>query len=426
MKNRVGANTGLWLFFFIWPFGAFLLSIRHILNKHYQKVIIAFAFLFGYSVFMYGGDIERYAEMYRIIDGYTWTDFFYILFNPLEQTAQTFYAGVNKPDRYAFTLMFLFSRITDDPRLMFSFISIVFTALYLAYVNEILENTIWLSRNLTQKIFFAFLLVIIPFYVGVTGIRFWTALFVFMIFLMRYIKTNNKKYILYSAASMFFHYSFFVPFLITLFYAFAGYNKKIVYSLLFIGMVVFFSSSIGQKLTFLQNLAAPFQESVVYQSAESYTNIELLEERFERTSETNWYVSLRSDSILYFLIIISFLEIFGFLKFNENQLTKRMFPLIVIFLIYTLLTIDLGSLGRFKNIFYLLALGRYVILVGLQPFNMKLKVASRVLIPILLLWVLVVGRGGFYFVDPLLLVANPIILFFEQSSISLSQLLVGH
>ena len=125
----------LYLSFFIWPFGAFLFSLMHIFNKHYQKVIIAFSFLFGYSVFFYGGDIVRYDNFYKVVSIYSWSDFFKIIFNPFDLSIQAFYAGAEKPDRYTFLLQFLFNRFTENSRWMFGFISVVFTALYLGYVN---------------------------------------------------------------------------------------------------------------------------------------------------------------------------------------------------------------------------------------------------------------------------------------------------
>lgn len=425
-NKRIGSYTGLWLFFLAWPFGAFILSLKHIINRHYQKIIIAFAFLFGYTVFFYGGDIVRYQGFYKAVSTYSWSEFFRILFNPFDLNIQAFYSGAEKPDRYAFILQFIFSRLTENSRWMFGFISAVFTALYLRFMNEVLKETKWVNNNFAQKIFFVFLLVVIPFYVGVTGIRFWTALFVFMLFTIRYVKTEGNKYILYAASSMFIHYSFFLPLLILIIYKLTGYKKNIVALFVLVGILSFINGTIGTKINLLQQVTTPFENTTIFEAAQSYTDYDILQERHIRLSQTNWYVTLRSNLLLFFLLTLTLLEYLRVFKFRETAFTKKLFPIVIFFFIFTILTIDMGSLGRFNYIFYLFAISRYIILIGRQPNDKKLKYAGMILFPILVLWILVIARGGFYFVDPLLLVGNPIILFLEQSSISLSELLVGH
>jgi hypothetical protein len=157
-----------------------------------------------------------------------------------------------------------------------------------------------------------------------------------------------------------------------------------------------------------------------------YSNEDQLEVRKEKAAGANWYVKLRGEAMLYFLLMITFIEVFGIIQFKSSPFLDKIQPLLILFLCITLLTMNLGSIGRFKNIFYLLSLSRYVILIGLQPLNYVLKVYSYLLIPILVLWVLVIFRAGFYFMDPFLLLNNGITAFFVRSNESLSEFLIGH
>ncbi len=93
-------------------------------------------------------------------------------------------------------------------------------------------------------------------------------------------------------------------------------------------------------------------------------------------SETNWYVSFKNISVLYFFIVIGILDVLGILRFKENSFLIKTYPLIVVFLALTLLTSQLGSIARFRFIFYILILSRYIVLSGIQPFDAKLKYIS--------------------------------------------------
>jgi hypothetical protein len=86
----------------------------------------------------------------------------------------------------------------------------------------------------------------------------------------------------------------------------------------------------------------------------------------------------------------------------------------------------MGSLSRFKYVYFLLLLSRFVILAGLQPENKKMKAITKIFVPFLALYILVTFRAGFYFVDPLLLINNSLTMFFLNSDISLSEFIVGH
>ena len=430
MLKSIQRLSGLWFGFLIWPFGVFLYSIRNILNKHYQKLIIAFSFLYGYTVYPYSGDIINYREWFSIVASYNIYDYLYILQNTFSTESLVSYQVTNnmvtQPDVFAISLQFLVSRFTENPRWFWGIVSVIYTSFMFMFVNQITKEVNWLNKNFGQLLFFAFLLLVIPFYVGVTGVRFWPALFLFCTYLVKYIYRPKAKYIGYAALSILIHYSFFVPVAILLIKHLLPDNRFFYRLLVVFSLMIFASTSSGYLLSTLEGYTSIFNETVVEERVNSYTDQDVLQQRTQKQSQNNWYVSLRSDSILYFLLILTFMEISGFWKFHENEFTEKMFPYLTIFFCVTLLTINLGSIGRFKNIFYLLALSRYVHLFGLQPWDSRLRFSSYILFPILILYILVTFRAGFYTIDPLLLIHNVVTAFFLESDLSLSEFLVGH
>lgn len=414
--------------FVIWPFGMFIYALKNYFSKNNQLIILAFSFLYGYSVFFdSGGDILRYKETYEDVTSFKWNDYFYLLTNawsPDKNTNYVLNAATNKPDVFALSLSFIISRFTDNPRWFWAFLSLIYTFLVLNFINTIRKETHWINNSFTQRIFFVGLVFVVPFYVGVTGVRFWPALFIFTTYATLFSYQRKLKYLILAASSILFHYSFFVPFLLLILSFFIPRKQGIYKLLIIISVFIFISNSISSSLGIIKNLSSNFEETSIEEASSSYTDEENLNERVLNTQKTNWYVRLKTESILYFLLIIGILDVLGVFRFNENNFSKKMYPLMFIFLILTLLTKDLGSISRFRYVFYLLILSRYTILAGIQP--LKLKLISYIFLPILVLYIIVSFRAGFYTVEPTLLLNNMIAIFFTHSDVSLSEFLIGH
>jgi hypothetical protein len=429
--NKTSQDTkSLWLFFLIWPFGGFCFALKNVLNRNYHKIILAFSFLFGYSVYLYSGDIINYeTSFHEVRTNYAWSDYFYLMthvFSPDKLDHYIPNVVTRQPDVYAFSLQFFISRLTDNPRWFWAIVSVIYTAFFLTFITEIAKEVKWIDKNIAQKVFFIALLVVIPYYVGVTGVRFWTALFVFMIGAIRLVRNRQIKHLLYASLSILIHYSFFLPVAILIIYRLVRLRRDVRYVLVFGCMMFFVVSSTTSLLGFIENSLTFFSETTIEERISGYSDEEQLVGKQEKAAKANWYVKTRAEALLYFLLIITSLEAFGIIKFRNNEFLASMEPLIILFLCITLLTINLGSIGRFKNIFYLLSLSRYIILIGMMPLNHTLKLYSYILMPILLLWIIVTFRAGFYFTEPLLLVNNVFTTFVMHSEVSLSEFLVGH
>ena len=419
-----------WVLFIIWPFGTFLYALNNIFSKNSQLIVLVFSFLFGYSVFFNsGGDILRFKDTFEVVTYYTWDDFIYLLTNPLDLNRHNLYElnSINsKPDIYALFLSFFISRFTDDPRWFWAFASAIYTFTVLNLFNSLKGEFCILKNNFSQNIFLIGLFLIVPFYVGVTGIRFWPALFIFTTYAIKFYNKRKLKYVLLTSLSMLFHYSFFFPFIIFLLFSIIPNNRLIHKVLLIIGIAFLSISSITTSLKLFNSVSSNFEETTIERSMESYGNEELVEQRNEISENKNWYVKFRSFVVYFALIFIAVLDIFGILKFKENNFSYKTFPLYLIFLLLSLFTNQLGSIGRFQYVFYLLFFSRFLILSGIQPNNNRFKWIAYVLLPVISLHAIVSFRAGFYYVEPTLLINNSIAIFFTHSDISLSEFLIGH
>ena len=420
-----------WVAFILFPFAMFIYAIKNFNKRNSQNLILAFSFLFGYSVFLYSGDILRYESAFIEIFSYTWDDYFYLLKGTLTLSTEkdvnySINALTRTPDIFGLSLSFIISRFTDNPRWFWAFLSLIYTFLILKFFDKIYYETYWVKNSLVQKTFLVGLAFIVPFYVGVSGVRFWPALFLFTIYALKFSHHKKLKYLIFAAMSVLIHYSFIVPFMLLIISMLIP-KKRIIYRILIIGgLFIFATSTITSSLNIIKNVSSKFEGTSIEDSTDSYTSEEVIEDKNDRVSNSNWYVSLRVDAMLYFLILLGVIDALGLFRFKENQFLRTTYPLVLTFLILTIVTMDLASISRFRYVFFLLILSRYVALVGLQPLNNSLKLISYLFLPILTLYIIVSLRAGFYFVDPILLISNSILTFFIHSDVSLSEFLVGH
>ena len=406
------------------------MAVRNIRFKAYHPIILMFSFVYGYSVYMYSGDITRYAMHFQQFSRIGWSDYWYLLqqsYSGKEHGVGEFGIIATQPDIYALTLQFLVSRVTENVRWFFAVVSLVYTWLFLKFLSELLPEINW-TGSVPQKIFFVYLLLVVPFYRGVTGVRFWTALFLFMVFALRYVKYNRIKDIVLASISILVHFSFIFPSFLLIVVHFVKLSRLFSIVLVLSSLVVFSVSTSTHLVNSIKGTSSLFGDTRIEKRIVGYSDKQIDAQVSGKVSTNNWYVNLWKIALLYFLVISFVLEFFGVLKWHQNHFLHRLYPLYIVSFVVSLLTINLGAVfGRFQYIFFLLALARYAILCGINLRNKHLRLVSLALSPVLLLHLLVaVGRAGFYTVDPLLLVSPPFVFLFTQSSMSLSELLVGH
>ena len=185
-------------------------------------------------------------------------------------------------------------------------------------------------------------------------------------------------------------------------------------------------SSTSSVFSYLGNALEANEDSVISVNASSYADQELYKNRLKRKSGLNWYVKFRSEAILYILLIATLLEFLGYGKLHETSFTKELYPYLLVFFCLTLLTYYLGSIGRFKNIFYLISLSRYAIIFPKNHNLSFMKALVLILLPTLIVYTTVTFRSELYYVESYTPVASSITIFFARSSESLSEFIVGH
>jgi hypothetical protein len=409
---------------------AFILAMRKGFEKRYQGIILAFSFLYGYGVYLYSGDILGYQEVYATVVEYSWSDFWFILTHKLDPDVLLIYsqnAVTAKPDIFALITTFFCSRLSENPRLFWGVVSLVFTWTMLLFFNEVKKHFKVVNGSWVHYLLIIFLIMLVPKFVGITGVRFWPALFLFMYFLFRYVNTGFRfTSVLGASFSILFHYSFFVPVLVLLIFHFVPFKSFASKALVLFSIGFFLISSTTSIFSYLTLAVESTEDTTIGQSMESYADQDIFAQRQQKSSSTNWYVRLKAYAHVYILLLAFLIEFFGLAKSNETEFTKKMMPILTIFFCVTLITFNLGSLGRFKYVFLLLTLARYVIIYPINQTATFFKFFMIAMTPVILIYIIVTLRSEFYFIEPQLLINNSIAIFFVRAQESLSEFIVGH
>lgn len=412
------------LFYLLFPFLGFLDGIKNFYKSNKRAGLLIFAFFFGYSVYFFSGDVLHYRDDFALFERYTLDDFITGIFTFNKDPR--IYLGVynSKPDIFALSIGFIVSGITENSRWFFALISLIYVFLFLKFYDQV-RAYIGFKNSFGYKLFSLAIILIVPFYVGVTGVRFWTALFVFLYFIMLFVNTKKKLYLVLSALSILFHYTFFFPVFIAFFTYLINLNKYVLKGLIIIGAIYAMASSTTNSLQFVSNSLSFLDSEQIDKVSSGYLDEDSLEERQEGVAKTNWYVQARVNLLNLFFFTFFILDYFEIIKWKvpiQNDFFRNFYHL---FFIVAVFTFNLGSIGRFVYVFYFLILIR-ILMIQYSSQNLNLKKINYVFLPILILHIFVICRGGFYYVDPLLLISPSVILFLIQSERSLSEFLVGH
>lgn len=413
----------------IYPFLSFTTAVRHFFTQKYTTTLLFFAFWFGYTVVYYSGDIISYKDDFEYLAEYTYKDYFYQLINNFNEENKYKYSDHNvynsKPDIYALTLGFWVSRFTNEPRWFFAVVSILYFYFMIKFLYETIRFT-RISTRYNYKLYFVALALIVPFYVGVTGVRFWTALFFFLWMLVRFLNNRKFKYILLCGLSSLIHYTFAFPFIVVLIAYFIPINKILYKYIILLGLIYIPLAPYTSNLGIIKSIVERIDQPSIQRVSAGYLDQNYLDNREKSIQEANWYVSWRSKLLNLFFFSFFIVDFFFLSKLLESYRSPFFNKLYYLFFIIALFTLNLGSLNRFLYIFHALSLIRCMQYARASLKSKILSFFNIVFIPILILHVLVTFRAGFYFVDPLLLIGNPIVFLILNSEISLSELLIGH
>lgn len=341
LKSKIDLKIPL---FIIWPFGAFLASLRNINSKSSQFIYILFTTLFGYSFSF----TFQSADSYKV----AWV-FKNYNHNTISLTLQNYLDG-KITDIYKPLMYNLIEIFTDNPKVLFAALGFVFGIFSYKSLKLLLQIK-GLERSL-----YAFIIVLIFFslnsIVNINGARFWTAAIICFCSIVNLMVYNKKIWYLGLFSTILFHFSFLfiVPFII-LFKVFKKPlfdNKKTPSWILFIFTFTFFFSFLLESNIININALAQLLPSSIARKVELYNSIEILE-KLEESNATIFHTITRFFNYLIriyiFILILKVSRILKRLK-DKNSVLQNLFSFILLFFSVTFMLSLFPSGGRFLTI----------------------------------------------------------------------------
>lgn len=390
MRNNNIYNIALSI---LYPFGGLLYSIRNLGKNGSRLYFVLFCMYFG-LIFIYhqqgtvlgdGSDSERYAiylsEAHKLKD-----------INIVEYIK--LYNGEKRIDYYAPTIIFIVSRITDNPHIFFAVVALLYGVFYSKFLWLIIKHSN--NKNAYLLFFIIALFLIAPIW-KINGVRWWTALYLFSYGTVGWILEKKNKLLFWSLCSIFVHYTFIYPLALFILYVLLPKKRILPYILLFIGINIFNNID----LTFTNNLINKLFPVNIADSTIGYLT-------FEYKATRNWF----ADSGKYFGIILNlYFVILFYLKAKDDIIKDKTLSNLFIFalLLQSLsLFINIAPWGgRFLDLGDLSIYGFYCIAISRESIFRKTSSYINYAIPFLIYIIFIHLKNGFYVINPIsLLLGN--------------------
>jgi len=406
-------NLSLWAIFLIWPILALISSIKNYRANWAKNGLLLFIVFYGFTFFAQeGNDSSRYILFFNELHN-SETDF--------KAFSNMFYSvgvgGQRSVDIYGPTVAFIVSRFTNDPRILYSVIALIFGFFYTRniwlIIDEAEQNHSYLLKFLL--IVFAF---IIPIW-SINGIRFWTASQVLFFGASRFFLEGRRSGLFMSVLTIFIHFSFLFPVLLLLLYLIIGNRPKIYFALFIFGML--FSEI---NIPFLSQAMINFTPGVFHERISTYSDVEQVAGRMVEVSSVNWYAVWYNKALHLF---VDLMLIIVFFKGKEIWYNRKellcFFSFLLLFRAVTCIMLQIPIFERFLKLNDFFSLGFLILYFYYNTTEKLSKNLIVYLIPLLGFFLVITIREGFDNTGLLSIISNPLIAPFLTNDYALIDLI---
>jgi hypothetical protein len=399
----------------VWPFGVMIDSFFHWERPWTKNVFWLFCIFFGLT-FVVRRDSLDAVDSVRIaqnLSNYAHSDMgFRDLWGSL------YSEGTNNVDIIQPLLLFIVSRFTDNPIVLFTLYAIIFGYFSSRNLWFVLDHT---KSKFTATLFIYFLAFFLtnPIW-NINGFRMYAGMQVFLYGTLPFLFDRNRKRLIWAGVSILFHFSLAVPLVALLLYTFLK-NRTSIYMAFFLLSAFIKELNLESVRSFLSFLPGVFQSRV-----EGYTSLGYAEGLRSIGESISWFVPL-SEKCLTWVTYALTLFIFLF----ERPLLKKRDDLIRLFCFSLLLYgfANIASLvpsgGRFIGLANAFILVSFIIYISTIPENKSFSALSMLSLPLVVLYCIVNLRLGMDFFGLTTIIGNPIYAAFYPETVPIMDAIKG-
>ncbi len=397
--------------FLLWPFGILLASLSYWKKPWSKNAFWLFCIFFGFTFISTGfeSDASRYAEAFMNYANTKMT---------LSQLWQSIYSeSTNYLDILQPLIMYLLSRFTGNPNILFGVFSILFGYFYSRNLWYIMEQAKGPFSLIVILYIFIFALFYPVWNIGNFRLLFASQLFIFGI--LPLLLENDKKKLIWAFLTVFVHFSYFYAVGVLLVFLVMR-NRLNLYFIFFL-----VTSLINEiDLQWVQSMLLAYLPDVFHTRILGYTNLDYVEALQYHNQAYNWYVLFVDKCIQWTVYAFAiFLFVSARKQFNDLPTFRSLFCFALLMYGFGNLASNIPSGQRFVDLASAFMFISFVIFVtrteGLRWMN-ALKLAT---LPGLLLVLIVEMRSGMEFYGYITLLGNPLTATLNQDTLPMIDVL---
>ena len=388
--------------FILWPFGQMINTVRNFRKPKFMALLWLFCVYFGF-VFVYAdphdlgntSDSARYVV--NLINLHTHPGSF-------DALIQSFYsADSNLVDIYQPLLTWIIALFTENPAYLFGSFAAVFGFFYVKNL-WIVFSRVNVKVGVILFLFMMSYALVNPIW-NINGVRMWTAAQVFLYGNLLYFLYKDKRGLLWSVASLFFHFSFMFPVVLLLIWQFVPRTYWLAWALFSFYILTSFISEVN--LLGVRNLLS-FLPGIFQPRVSGYTSNAYAEGIMRDSAQLNWQVTFATNVskwIVYIWVTATFITRE---EWKRNYKTYYHLFLFALFIGgFSNLASNVPSGVRFISVTNVLFYALFVLLIGRNYLSFHwLKLIT---FPIMLFSVIFLIRLGFDFIGILTIGGNPVL-----------------
>lgn len=402
------------LFYLVWPFAALISTLSQFRSHRARVIAFMFCIYFGF-VFIIPKDKVGAADSARYATYLFQAHYHPLSFNTLLSLIYNSKEG-GFTDVYQPLVTWLVAIFTDDPRWLF--------AVFAAVFGYFFTQNLWLvySRmkgrlSIFLLLFIIFLPLIIPIW-NINGVRMWTAAHVYLYGILFYYLNGQKQGILWSALSIFFHFSFLFP--VAVLFIFLMLPEFTTLFFIFYITTAFIREInllvVRESLSFLPEVFQP--------KVETYTDETYAETIREAAKQLQWHVvfaQVIGRYLIYAWVLVSYI----FMRHWSNYLpeSKRLFGFALFLAGWSQLASLVPSGGRFILLTNFLFYAIFILMLSVWNPGRRIGIIKSITVPLILFLIIFSFRTGLDYTGFMTFVGNPIAAIFIEEQMPLIELI---
>lgn len=402
-------GTALLLTFLLWPFGSLLIALYHYNRKEAHTIFILFTGLYGYLMVAdsAGLDLYRILRSLEVYSGLSTGELFKAVGGIYSQDPES------SVDIYRDLVTFLVSRVTSNGSILTLTFGLIYGWLFVKSISIFIDQINGKGYVVTLLIFcFSFIFPLDQ----LAGVRYATAAYLFFAGTIKFLETQDKRYLLLVALTPLIHFAFLSLVVALVMYLILKKRAVFVYIILLVSFILS-----GLIEGYVSQTSSLFGGAI-----EQRTNMYLYQKELmgNNPARLAWYIRYREEYMYYFAIAVLALSRLLFRRLQSTVFAESVFLISLLILSLVNFTINIPHAGyRYQFVFIMFVIFYLFLLYINNSSNKMIRVFTLMVGPAFFFQIIYGLRNVLATSSPMLFFGNFLSFFITDYNQSLWSIL---